>query len=89
MEVEIRYILRAVRICFVIVARHAAAVFDAIGQALVVRGLRPAFVDNAVAEGVLAPFGPGCDGGCSVVGVIVNVADFSVTFGIWFRQSSG
>ena len=82
-EVEIGDVLRAVHVRLVIAAGDAAAVFDAVGQALGIGRFGPAFVDDAVAEGVLAAFGPGADGGGGVVGVVVDVADFGVAFRIW------
>ena len=72
-----------------IAARDAAAVLDAVGQALGVWGFGPALVDDAVAEGVLAAFGPGADGGGGVVGVVVDVADFGVALRVRGREGGG
>ena len=70
----------------------ATAIFNAIEQALVVRGLIPAFIDNAVAEGALASFGPGSIGRGCVVGVVIDVANFGIAFLVWLwygRRRSG
>lgn len=88
-EVEVRYVLRAVHVCPIITARYTAAIFDAIWQTLGTGAFRPALVDNAVAERVFATLGPGCDRGCGVVGIVVDVADFGVAFGVWCWNGRG
>lgn len=42
-----------------------------------------------MAQGMLAPFGPGRGGGGGVVGIVVDVAYFGVAFRVWGWQGGG
>jgi len=85
-QAEIRDKLRAgiVLVRLPIVDFHAAAVAQGLQQARGAGVLGPALVDDAVAQEVLGVVGvgPGCDGGVRVVGVVVDVADLDVAFGV-------
>ena len=77
----------AVEVGLEVTGVDAAAVVDAVeeGGGFLVVG--PALVHDAVAaEFAVFTVLPGVDGRVSVVGVVVDVADFGVALGIWLRD---
>lgn len=88
-EIEVGNTLRAVHVGLEVARIGAAAVGERVEEAVGAFVFRPAFVDDAVAEHVVAAFGPGRNGRDGVVWVVIYVADFEVAHWVWRGHGGG